>query len=110
MKKSFLILPVILLLLFGTLTAKSNETYFKFQIDSKEMLDKISHVISIDNVVGDTVYAYANEEELAEFGQYGYHYEVLQHPGTLIIPEMSSDKADLEEWDSYPAANHFRNP
>jgi hypothetical protein len=107
MKKSFLILPVILVFLFGTLGAKSNETYFKFQIDSKEMLGKISRVISIDNVVGDTVYAYANEEELAEFGQFGYPYEVLQHPGTLIVPEMSSNKADVKEWDVYPTYDAY---
>jgi hypothetical protein len=107
MKKLYLVVPIILILLLGIVQAKSNETYFKFQIDSREMLGKITRVISIDKVDGLTVYAYANQEELAEFRQYGYVYEVLPHPGTLIQPEMSSDKADILDWDTYPTYDAY---
>ncbi|MBD3218843.1 MAG: zinc carboxypeptidase, partial [candidate division Zixibacteria bacterium] len=107
MKKLYLVIPIVLILLLGVVQAKSNETYFKFQIDSRQMLDKISRVISIDKVDGLTVYAYANDEELSEFRQYGYAYEVLPHPGTLIQPEMSSDKADILDWDTYPTYDAY---
>ncbi|HER00590.1 MAG TPA: hypothetical protein ENO22_14730 [candidate division Zixibacteria bacterium] len=107
MKKLYIIIPVIILFLLGAIQAKSTEVYFKFQIDSKEMLEKLSRMISIDNVEGLTVYAYANQEELAEFEQYGYGYEILPHPGTLIEPEMSSDKADILEWDVYPTYSGY---
>ena len=102
MKKAVVILVAIMLLSFSALLAKSNEIYFKFRLSSPDELQKITRVISIDNIKDGEVYAYANQEELAKFVEMGYSYEQLQHPGTLIQPDMSSDKADLLEWDTYP--------
>ncbi len=93
---------VILVIAAWFSVAIAGETYFKFSIDSPEELRKLTRVVSIDNVVGKEVYAYANERELEEFKALGYTYEALQHPGTLIQPRMAADKRGMDEWDSYP--------
>jgi len=87
--------------------AIAGETYFKFNIDSPAELQKLTRVISIDNVIGTEVYAYANERELDQFVALGYIYEELQHPGTLIQPKMATDKGAMAAWDSYPSYDAY---
>jgi hypothetical protein len=83
--------------------ADVTQYYFKFQAQSKDQIDKLTTIISIDNVDGLTVYAYANAEEFEAFKNYGIKYEMLPSPGTLIVPEISSDWHDLiTDWDTYP--------
>ena len=91
-----------LLLLLVPLFAKSNEVYFKFQVSSKEEVNKISRLISISKIVENTIYAYANQKELSVFNQYGYSYTILQHPSKLREPVMADSKEKMRGWDSYP--------
>ncbi|HOP07923.1 MAG TPA: M14 family zinc carboxypeptidase [candidate division Zixibacteria bacterium] len=91
-----------LMLLTLASSALGEEYYFEFRIDDPTILEKLSRVISIDRVDGDLVKAYANDREMAEFEAFGYHYEILPAPSSLIIPRMSDDKAALKDWDSYP--------
>ena len=100
-KKAILILAA-LVLLSTTLPAYSTEYYFKFTVESREELGKLTKIVSIDNVKDNIVFAYANDEQMDEFVQLGYEYVILPHPGTLIDPVMSSDRQDLLDWDSYP--------
>ncbi len=58
-------------------------------------------------MVDKTVYAYANDEELKRFESLGYTYTTLPAPSSLIKPKMSSDKADIMEWDSYPTYDGY---
>ena len=93
---------VSLLLLLIPLLAKSNEIYFKFQINSKEEVNKISRIISIDNIVGNTVYAYANQTELSNFNQLGYSYSQIQLPQKSWNSVMADSKEEMRSWDNYP--------
>ncbi|MCK4696164.1 MAG: succinylglutamate desuccinylase/aspartoacylase family protein, partial [Candidatus Cloacimonetes bacterium] len=63
---------------------------------------KLTKIISIDNVIGKEVYAYANPEQFQRFKDLNYAYEILPHPGSLIKPKMASTKERMREWDSYP--------
>ncbi|MFH1893471.1 MAG: M14 family zinc carboxypeptidase [Candidatus Zixiibacteriota bacterium] len=107
MKSRATLAVILLLCLVAFSNATAGETYFKFKIDSPDELLKLTRVISIDRVDDLEVRAYANERELAEFVDLGYSYEVLQHPGTLIQPKMSADKAGLRAWDSYPTYDAY---
>ncbi len=79
------------------------EIYFSFNISSKDEVNILTHIISIDNVTGNTVFAYANEEEFIEFLKLGYKYAVLTRPSLLVTPSMSSGIEDfMLSWDSYP--------
>ncbi len=101
MRKLFLL---ILLITVSSITfSQSKEYYFKFKINDKTELNYLTKIISIDNVVGDEVFAYANPGEFAEFLKLGYMYTSLPHPGSLINPRMSHDpKQIVLDWDYYP--------
>ncbi|MEA2095463.1 MAG: M14 family zinc carboxypeptidase, partial [Candidatus Cloacimonadota bacterium] len=93
---------VSLLLLLIPLHAKSNEIYFKFQINSKEEINKISSMISIDNIIDNTVYAYANQRELSNFNQLGYSYSLIKPFQKSWESVMANSKEEMQNWDNYP--------
>lgn len=85
-----------------TVSAQEIEHYFRFAISQKSELDLLTHVISIDNVIHDTVYAYANEREWDAFQRLGYRVIELQHPGSQYEHVMSNGPAGVLDWDTYP--------
>ena len=103
MKCKVVLISIVLLSLVLVAQAVASETYFKFNIESREELLKLTRVISIDNVKDKEVYAYANDDQLAEFEKLGYAYTVLPHPGSLISPKMATTKDGMKDWDSYPS-------
>lgn len=96
------ILSILILLLVISIYGKSNEQYFKFKIFSKNELEKLSKVISIDKVVDGSVFAYANQKELSEFKEFGYSIEYLAKPSKAFIPEMAESTEEMRNWDEYP--------
>jgi hypothetical protein len=88
--------------------AENGQFYFKFQAESRKQLDNLTQVISIDNVAGTTVFAYANEREFAQFKKLGIPYEILPDPGSLIVPAMAPDLDHLiADWDVYPTYQQY---
>jgi len=83
------------------------EVYFKFEAGTNTDLQEITNIISIDNVEGNTVYAYANEKEYNNFLLLNINHEVLPRPGTLIIPEMSDNAEAIMDWDTYPTYDAY---
>ncbi len=84
-----------------------SEHYFRFNISDRVELEKLTRMISIDKVVGDTVYAYANDHTLASFIKLGYEFTTLPHPSTLVIPDMGSSRVAMEDWDVYPTYDTY---
>ena len=114
MKKSFTVLLIVLLssftfsqILDQQYFQKNHEIYFKFNISDRTEIKLLTKIISIDNVEGNTVYAYANEIEFREFEKLNYTFTVLTHPGKLIEPEMSSDIEGISAWDVYPTYDSY---
>ena len=109
-KKLLLIMIVVIFLAANSLLAKTKsnaEIYFKFNIDSLENLQKISKHISIDDVKGNTVYAYANSYKLKAFKDLGYSITKLKHPGKLIVPKMALNLKQVRNWDYYPTYDQY---
>jgi hypothetical protein len=103
-------IPIIFIFVFSISTAfsQSTEYYFKFKIHDRSELNYLTRIISIDNVSGDEVYAYANPSEFAEFLRHGYTYTSLPHPGSLITPKMSNDPDKIIlDWDYYPTYDAY---
>lgn len=83
------------------------EVYFSFSMESKDELQFLTMIISIDNVDGLKVYAYANEKEFSEFLKLNYKYEILPHPASLIAPEMGNTIEDVKSWNVYPTYDAY---
>jgi hypothetical protein len=88
---------------------KNIEVYFRFEIQSPFVLNTLTKNISIDNVDGNTVYAYANENEYKKFLSFNIEHKILSKPGDLIIPEMSDAIDKITEWDTYPTYDGYLN-
>ena len=85
------------------------EVYFKFKFTSKADLDELSKIISIDNVKGDTAFAYANESQYNNFLKKGCEIKILTAPSKLIIPRMSDNPESILDWDVYPTYDAYIN-
>jgi hypothetical protein len=93
---------IIFFLMTGVISTRAAEVYFKFEAPSRQDLHELSRLISIDNVMKDTVFAYATDEQFDRFTALGYEYTILPAPGSLIIPRMADTREKILEWDSYP--------
>ena len=102
MNKIITIISIFILFSLTLAASETTEFYFKFTINSQEDIIKLTKIISIDNVIGKEVYAYANPEQFQRFKDLNYAYDILPHPGSLIQPKMASTKEGMREWDSYP--------
>jgi hypothetical protein len=104
--KRFLLFLV--LLVFSVITySQQHEYYFKFKINEQSDLYTLTKTISIDNVVGNEVYAYANDKEMLDFIKLGIFYEMLPNPGSLINPKMSGNIDEIKDWDVYPTYDGY---
>ncbi len=83
---------------------KNGEVYFQFQVSDKKDISWITKIISIDNVSGNLVFAYANEKEMNDFEVTGIPYTLLPHPNEGFNPVMKDYEAikGTDAWDAYP--------
>ncbi len=108
-KRLILFSAVCAVLLASTSFAQPQQHYFKFTYQSKAQIETLSKAISIDNVQGDTVYAYATDPQFNQFVKMGYDYQVLPNPGTMIIPKMAHNIQEMRDWDAYPTYDEYVN-
>ena len=91
--------------LVNEIFASEGEKYFMFYMPSKDILDEISLILSIDNIKGNTVFAYANRTEFSRFLDFQLDYVVLPHPGDFQGDLNMKDNINIREiteWDFYP--------
>ncbi|MBS3767281.1 MAG: carboxypeptidase regulatory-like domain-containing protein [Candidatus Cloacimonetes bacterium] len=114
MLRKLCVIFIISIVVFSSslLVAKNNdltkkEFYFKFTINAPKKLIEVGNIISIDNVKGDTVFAYANYEQMTKFKELGYSFTELTHPGKRIDPRMASSLREARDWDYYPTYDQY---
>ncbi|HNX01047.1 MAG TPA: M14 family zinc carboxypeptidase, partial [Candidatus Cloacimonadota bacterium] len=112
MKKSILFVLFFLFIAITVLQAKPvfvnhGERYFKFEIKDRAEIQKLTRIISIDNVKDRTVFAYANQKEWDAFNNMGYTPVLLPAPSTLIEPRMASNDRDIWAFDTYPTYTQY---
>jgi PKD repeat protein len=83
---------------------KNGEIYFKFEINDSKDVSWLTQMVSIDNVKGNTVYAYANDKEFNQFEATGIPYVLLPHPNEGFNPVMKDydELKGTDAWDAYP--------
>ena len=86
----------------------NNEIYFKFLVFDKAEVNELTNIISIDNVKGNEVFAYANRADFLKFRKYGYGITILTPPGSMLTdaelmrPQGNKDRLIPSTWNFYP--------
>lgn len=93
--------------LLDSLFSNRGECYFTFQLTDRSELEQLTRIISLDNLKGTTVTAYANRDGFRKFLRLGHSYTILPSPGTLIpeaelLPPPMHPKTTTTTWDFYP--------
>jgi hypothetical protein len=113
MKKLLLLLLFIGSCVFAQYSAKyyletKGEVYYKFTINDYSLLKDLTKLIAIDNVQGNVVYAYSNQQEFDQFLKLNLNYEVLKHPGEVGKVQMCDNFVELQKgWNSYPTYDAY---
>jgi len=102
MKKILLLIILVLFAFVFTFAQNFKEYYLTFEINHKSEINKITRIISIDNVIDQTVYAYATDKTLEKFKQLGYKYTLLDKPGKGVKENLATSIAEMQNWDKYP--------
>ena len=80
---------------------RKGEVYFSFKVNDKSIFNKLSDIISLDDVGGEDITAYANKNEFSEFLKLNIDYKVLDHPGDALLAEMAKNEGSRATWDKY---------
>lgn len=83
---------------------KNGEVHFSFKVNNKSEINEFSNIISIDYFKDNTVWAYANKTDFAEFLKLNIEYAVIDPKSDFEAePKMmnSFEKATYA-WDAYP--------
>lgn len=127
MKKISFFLVSILILLFSSpgfcqqkqedprldyLFLDKGEIYFRFEIISADDLTTLTRMISIDQVKGKEVHAYANRLEFSKFLELNIPYTILASPGTLLpeshlLPPYGQPDQVSTVWNYYPSYTQY---
>ena len=102
MKKNILI--YILLILSIKLYSQNNEYYLSIKIENRSDIEMLTQIVSIDNVKGNNVIAYANDKELEELKTTDFLFEMLEHPSNRSSKAvtMATTVQDMANWNRYP--------
>jgi hypothetical protein len=102
MKK--IILLLIFLFLQICIFAQNTEHYLKIFINDRSELETLTRMVSIANVTGNEVVAFANNRELEKLAYSNFIFEELEHPsvqsGRAIT--MATTVEQMANWDRYP--------
>lgn len=95
--------------LCGSIAAQSEFYHFKFAEKSKQKINGVlTQTISIDKVVGDTIFAYANSSELEKFKALGYSYQIIPRAIPTKALTMATTVEQMASWDRYPTYEVYR--
>lgn len=78
------------------------EVYFSFTLPDLLQLSKLTQMVSIDKVEGNTIFAYANQKEFSEFTSLGFNFEVKTAPSELYTVKMTDSPYQVLTWNYYP--------
>ncbi len=98
---------MLVLLCLPLVAGEWTQYYFRFELTDKAQLPDITKIVSIDNVKGNWVYAYANDSEWAEFGKLGLKTQLLPAPSREFPVVMSSSASEAKDWDTYPTYSAY---
>ena len=103
--KIILLLIVTTLLGVVNLSAAVPEYQIELKNISRQQMEKITRIISVDSFQNGKVEANAIDKELRKLEELGFSYSIL--PAVTHNVKMSDNLRDLREWDSYPSYESY---
>jgi len=87
-----------------TLFGLRPEIYFRCTAGSLKQVQQLASIVSVDDVRGMEVYAYANRKEFDRFLEMGLPFTKLPCPSENHVPQMrgKTDLKAVDDWDFYP--------
>jgi hypothetical protein len=102
MKK--IIISLIFIILSTSIFAQNIEHYLQISINHPSELETLTRMVSIDNVTGNVVLAYANDKQFEKLQSSLFQFVKLEHPsieGAKAIT-MATTVGEMANWDRYP--------
>jgi hypothetical protein len=96
-----------------SLFRERGEVYFRFSVNDRSEINQLTRIISIDNVKGNEVTAYANKSEFMRFLERKISYTILPHPSTLLnesdlnMGGAMTDRSGRTVWNFYPTYQQY---
>ncbi|MAO71112.1 MAG: hypothetical protein CMD02_01210 [Flavobacteriales bacterium] len=86
------------------LFSESGEIYFSFQYESKDQLNELSKIISLDHKTNShNAFAYANKKEYEEFLKLNINHNIIEKP------TLNYKNGDKSSWNYYPSYPEYMN-
>ena len=89
--------------------SRRGEVYFSFPLNDLTQLSTLTKEISISNIKGNTVYAYANQKEFSGFSNKNIDFTVLTAPSELYPVQMSNNLKEILTWNYYPTYTAYES-
>ncbi|MDP2423322.1 MAG: M14 family zinc carboxypeptidase [Bacteroidales bacterium] len=88
-----------------------SERYFCFEGQSKDQINMLGSIVSIDRVDGLSVTAVANPAEFENFLKYNIPFQVIPSPNEGFEAYMTDNVIveEITEWDFYPTYNAYES-
>lgn len=89
-----------------------SEVYFSFEITGREEIHRFTKMVSIDNVIGNKVYAFANKKQFRNFLKTKRAFELLKNPvESPAEPEFRKEAmmrtTSVNAWNYYPTYSGY---
>ncbi len=102
-------LSLLILLVVTTMTAHASSTEHNIEltIDNPQQIQKLTHLVSIYNRVGNKVMAVASDQQLANLEKAGFSYTIIPGPKEQPPVRMSAGAEEATAWDAYPTYGDY---
>lgn len=98
---------VVILILLSIAHISAKEHYLKLSNVRYDQIVILTRLISIDRIEDNTVYAYANQQQLNQLSTLPYTFEIIPGPLAGFIPDMAETREQMRDWDYYPTYDTY---
>ncbi len=92
----------------GTANAATNESYIRLEILDRSELATLTSAVSIADVQGNDVWAFATDSMLNRLQNLGYSWTVLEYPGRKESIRMAATTEEVKKtWQNYPTYGQY---
>ncbi|OFY17723.1 MAG: hypothetical protein A2W98_08450 [Bacteroidetes bacterium GWF2_33_38] len=86
--------------------SNKKEIYFSFEINNKTEINDFSKTLSIEKIIANQVFAYANKSQFELFLSKNISFDVIESKSNYDI-KISKSLKELCEWNSYPTYEQY---